>query len=271
MDNSQPIIRLFEMRLHKWNASLVVQHILFRPSAYHVDQQRQRQLLLFTHQYNHPFNKVFRSFVVLKTWPPCLANLSHLFSHCSIKPLHLAHHVLRSSNEARLDFCPKRSVNQFFPPCISLSDQRKHSHHVNLPCSIHNAHKDRSSANHDNKYRPEISPSHPSQPTDGLASIAMKKLHELEMSLQSLQSLHSMLKAQHAAQRESTYNCTWPLPWPPTLGAAYKLYKKDDDNWRPLRRHFATHCSRYRDVQPGLTAFVARLRMAISLGDADRR
>ncbi|KAL6817334.1 hypothetical protein J3E69DRAFT_345201 [Trichoderma sp. SZMC 28015] len=158
-----------------------------------------------------------------------------------------------------------------FSPCISLLDQRKHSHHVNIPCSIHNAHKDRSSANHDNKYRPEISPSHPSQPTVGLASIAMKKLHELEMSLQSLQSLHSILKAQHAAQREPTYKPKWPIPWPPTLGAAYKAYKKDDDTWRPLRRHFATHCSRYRDVQPGSTAFVARLRMTISLGDAARR
>lgn len=158
-----------------------------------------------------------------------------------------------------------------FSPCISLLDQRKHSHHVNIPCSIHNAHKDRSSANHNNKYRPEISPSHPSQPTDGLASIVMKKLHELEMSLQSLQSLHSMLKAQHAAQRESSYKPKWPIPWPPTLRAAYKLYKKDDDTWRPLRRHFATHCSRDRDVQPESPALVTRLRMAISLGDAAMR
>ncbi|KAL7953797.1 hypothetical protein V8C34DRAFT_320503 [Trichoderma compactum] len=164
--------------------------------------------------------------------------------------------------------CSHQVMKPAWTPSQSAAE---HNHHVNLHCFIQIPDRDRSSTNRDNKYRPEISPSHPSQPTDGPSSISMKKLHELEMSLQSLQSLHSMLKAQHAAQRESTYKPKWPIPWPPTLRAAYKSYKKDDDTWRPLRRHFATHCSRYRDGLPGSTAFVATLRTAISLGDAATR
>ncbi|KAL7911727.1 hypothetical protein GGI35DRAFT_297072 [Trichoderma velutinum] len=194
-----------------------------------------------------------------------------LFPLCPSSQLIL---LIMCSNQAmKSAWTPARSAAliESFPACTSLSDQRNHCHHVNLCCSIQNPHKDCSSTNRDNKFRPEISPNHPSQPIDGLISIAMKKLHELEMSLQSLQSLHSMLKAQHAAQCESTYKSKWPIPWPPTLRAAYKSYKKDDDIWRPLRRHFATHCSRYRDVRPESPAFVARLRMAMSLGDAAMR
>ncbi|KAL6818309.1 hypothetical protein GGI42DRAFT_3946 [Trichoderma sp. SZMC 28013] len=90
---------------------------------------------------------------------------------------HLISHIMCSHQIMKPAWTPAQSAAliESFCACNCPSDQRKHNHHVNLHCSIQNSDKDRSSTNRSNKYRPEVSPSHPSQPTDGLSSIAMEK------------------------------------------------------------------------------------------------